>query len=118
MTQAIAIVTHNDIARDGWINTHGIGLEGSIQATRRELERAFGAPILGGGEKVTCHWQLVLTRGDEASVVATVYDWKRHDAPALDEVCSWHVGGHSRYAAELLHAAFRQSLHAHAGSAA
>lgn len=102
------ITTHED----SYIETHGTSLQGKIQATMFELEAAFGSPmsfVFDENEKSTTQWDLMFTT-KAGNVVATIYDWKRgSEVPEPDEVISWHIGGHSQQAVDLVHRAFRKA---------
>ena len=79
------------------VNIHMTHLQGSIVATRREIEAVFGAPTVEGEfDKTTTEWRLQFDDG----TVATIYDWKRYDlgAPAMDERITWNIGGHAAQA--------------------
>lgn len=74
------------------VNIHMTHLQGSIVATRREIEAAFGAPTVEGEfDKTTTEWWIEFDDG----LVATIYDWKRYElgAPAMDERITWNIGG-------------------------
>lgn len=90
--------THNE----GPINTHMTQLQGYIQGTLLEMTRAFGKPR-AGADGSFFYWQVLWPDG----VVATIYDWGQPQAPEVNDVIGWHVGGHDRATAERLHAAFR-----------
>ena len=99
--------THNDAP----IDTNGTHLFGYIQATRAQLEVAFGPAEECGGEedKVTTMWEIQFDNDS----VATIYDWKRYGqgAPEPHELESWHIGALSKQAEWSVHEAFR-SAHA------
>lgn len=80
------------------VSIDGTWLQGSIVATRRELEAAFGAPFDGDGYKTTTEWAICFEDG----TISTIYDWKRYElgAPAMDERITWNVGGRSFAAVE------------------
>lgn len=81
------------------VSIDGTWLQGSIVATRRELEAAFGAPSFEGeGDKTTTEWDILFDDG----TISTIYDWKRYElgAPAMDERITWNVGGRSFAAVE------------------
>lgn len=77
-------------------------LQGYINITHDELSRVFGKPdpIQCSDGKVTTEW--IIEFADKT--IATIYDWKRYElgAPKKDELYEWHIGGHSRKAAELV----------------
>jgi hypothetical protein len=65
--------------------------------TRKELETFFGSPIEFVSGKVTTEWILNLD-----SEIVTIYDYKNELAPAFDESYTWHIGGNSPKAVELV----------------
>lgn len=74
------------------VNANGTWLQGYMEATRREIEFAFGEPCFEGeGDKTTTEWELLFEDG----TVATIYDWKRYEmgAPEMDERTTWNIGG-------------------------
>lgn len=80
------------------VSANGTWLQGSIVATRRELEATFGAPFDGDGYKTTTEWDILFIDG----TVSTIYDWKRYDlgAPSMDERITWNIGGRDPIAVE------------------
>ncbi len=78
----------------------GTALEGYITTTRRALAAKFGEPDMTGtiDNKITTEWVLKFEDG----TIADIYDWKRDwddlGAPELDEVYTWHIGGHGKAA--------------------
>lgn len=98
--------THNDKS----IDLTGTQLVGYIQATRAQLEVAFGSPIeksSSADEPITTNWKIQFENGK----VAMIYDWKRYDrgAPGADEVVDWHIGTHSKRTEWLVHDTFREA---------
>lgn len=81
-----------------WQEVNGTSLRGYVTATRREMERVFGAPDTELQDKVTTEWRIKFDCG----TVATIYDWKRYEdgAPGMDEEYQWHIGGHDYKAVE------------------
>lgn len=87
------------VAHDNWTTkVNGSSLRGYVCTTYGELVARFGQP-LGAGDKVTAEWLLEFSNG----VVATIYDWKESETPY--GVYSWHIGGHTGEAVELVKAA-------------
>ena len=86
---------------DWTTEVNGTHLQGYVTTTRRALETMFGKPFEYTDDypywdgKTTTEWLIQFDDG----VIATVYDWKRN-SPALDETCTWHIGGHGFEAAE------------------
>lgn len=77
-------------------NATGSSLVGYLEnVTRSELEQTFGTPWEyepdHGDGKITTEW--IITIDGE---LATIYDWKRSEAPDYNERITWHVGGFSR----------------------
>jgi len=104
---AKTFTTHNTCAAP--INTNGTSLHGYINATRKQLETVFGAPVEYGEDdgdgKVTTTWDIQFVDG----TVATLYDWKRDEAgaPEADEIIDWHIGGMGIGSVPKVHEAFR-----------
>jgi hypothetical protein len=78
------------------LKANGTCLQGSINTTFSNLEKAFGEPFYpnSGDGKVICEWVLEFTDG----TIATIYCWKVSQVP-LGEY-NWHIGGHSEKAVE------------------
>lgn len=98
------IQTHNDAD----IDLNMTSLEGYIRGTRRALTAAFGEPMLDADEdsKTNCEWHLRITDGSTVTV-ASIYSWKEGRIVDLDEVISFHIGGHNKQAVTVVHEAFR-----------
>lgn len=93
-------------------------MQGYIRATYGDLVAVFGEPTTAiDGYKVTLEWRLTFDWVGGKNVV-TIYDWKEtslYDAelPSPAEFLestkttpySWHVGGHSSSANDLVHMA-------------
>lgn len=92
------------------VNTDFTGLQGYIQATKRELVKAFGLPDQIALDKSSTYWSIRFEDG----TIATVYDYFRNGAavvaPGLDDVIGWHVGGHNRQVDLYVHQALRDAL--------
>ena len=93
--------TFKNISRDDALDqADDIGLEGFITTTRRALAAKFGEPDETGtiDNKITTEWTILF----DGKTVATIYDYKRYEddleAPELDEVYRWHIGGQSKAA--------------------
>lgn len=95
--------THADRA----INMNFTSLQGHIQGTLAEMQKAFGTPCPMNGERSNFHWTIEFADG----TVATIYDWNLRAAPQLDEIVSWNIGGHSEQARTTVHQAFRAAHH-------
>lgn len=98
--------THND----GDIELQGTSLEGYIQATRAQLEKVFGQPLLddggtGSDGKVPLWWEVQFENG----AVARIYVYCR-PAPQMNDLVSWHVGTARAADVGLVHEAFRDAL--------
>jgi hypothetical protein len=88
-------------------NVLGTSVQGSVIATRRRIEAAFGAPTFfcdDEDEKVTTEWGLEFSDGSGRTVIATVYDWKRYEMgpPGMGEECEWNIGGKDARVVELV----------------
>lgn len=93
-------ITHQDAE----INDHLTMLKGSIQATRKQLNVAFGQCRQGPSSRVAHDWKLEFRDG----TVATIYDWESE--PVADDVpYNWRIGGRTHRAVELVHQAFREA---------
>lgn len=90
----------------GPIDIQGTSMQGSIQATMKELTRAFGNPQASAHSRSTTCWDILFEDG----TVATIYDWGKDEwsgAPRPDSVVFWHIGGKDRRAVYLVHQQFR-----------
>lgn len=92
--------THNQAV----IDDHLTMLQGSIQATRAQLIKAFGEPLQGLSSRVLNDWKIQFDDG----TVAAIYDWKTDPLPD-DEPYSWRIRGKNHRAVELVHQAFRKA---------
>ena len=104
------LTTHNTTT--GYVDTTFTQKQGTIHATPNQIEKAFGLPILYEQDeytKSTTEWEIEFISDQGIKVIATIYDWKRIGAPALNQSITWHIGGHDHYAVELVHQAFRQA---------
>lgn len=77
----------------------GTCLQGYVNTTYANIERAFGKPTMGPnvqGDKTTCEWEILFEDGTPA----TIYDWK------VDEtdfgLTRWHIGGNSKHSVALV----------------
>ena len=83
------------------VETNGTSLKGYVTTTMRELNAVFGEPTFYyPGDKVTVEWAHTFSDGS----VATIYDWKRYEleAPDMDEVMEYNIGGFNRDVVELV----------------
>lgn len=80
---------------DTHVNVEGCHYQGTIRTTYDTLERVFGEPAGGDGEKTTAQWRILFADG----TVATVYDYHYNGRPKTpyDEY-EWHIGGLDEYA--------------------
>jgi hypothetical protein len=86
-------------------NASGTSLQGYIEATYEELVKVFGQPKYGPDaqeDKTTCEWCLWID-----DTLVTIYDWKTCYTPM--NTYSWHIGGNTKEAPELVYDAFFQS---------
>ena len=81
-----------------YLSATGTSLQGYINASYDELIEAFGEPTGDGdGFKVDVEWVLRF----DGETIATIYNWKNgqnHEGDAgmdVEDMTSWHVGGHS-----------------------
>jgi hypothetical protein len=83
--------THNTTS----INTGGSSLIGNVDATYKELNSLFGAPIKSDDGKTDAQWQIKFSDG----TVASIYNWKDGKAylgeigKPVEQITDWHVGG-------------------------
>lgn len=71
------------------VSIAGTSRKGTLTASRKEIERQFGAPD-NGYPKTTYHWQIRFPGGD----VATIYDYYGSNQMAgPEEEVEWSVGG-------------------------
>lgn len=94
----------HDIFTAHWSNAAGSSLVGYLEdVTRSELEQTFGSPHEiqpdEGDGKVTTEWVITID-----GVLATIYDWKRSQAPGMDERITWHIGGFTSRVADTVNA--------------
>ncbi len=105
--------THNDAEIDIFNTSWHYA---TIQATRADLTKAFGQPMLGG-DKVQYEWNLKFEDG----TICTIYDWKE---PEFSDtaVIAWHIGNEDGTSTgrvtSLVHNAFREAHGLSARSAA
>lgn len=82
-------------------------LVGSIQATRAQMTKAFGKPLVRGGSRASNEWHLAFEDG----TVATVYDFRRcAEGQGDDTPIAWTVGGQRAMVLTRVHMAFRQQM--------
>ena len=101
------VLNHNQT----WIDTTGTYKVGTIQATRNQLEKAFGTAISyvpEEGNKVTTEWELRI-KTVNGEFVASIHDWKRAEPSGRDQSISWTVAGKEYEVNELVHQAFRKA---------
>lgn len=83
----------------------GTHLQGEMIISYDSLVHLFGQPLDGDGYKTQAEWVIQFEDG----TVATIYDWKLgacylgedEGIPAM-EVDSWHIGGRSQHAYNLV----------------
>ena len=71
----------------------------TIDSTVNALKSVLGKPSYvdnGCGDKINFEWILETDNSD----VFTVYDWKEYRKLDLDEVVTFHIGGHSKRVTE------------------
>ena len=105
--QVIKIETHDEV----FVDTFSTFKQGTIQAKRSQLEKAFKSPMTylpEDGMKTSTQWELKFTTPN-GCFVATIYDWKRPQAPEQNEMITWSIGGHYNIVVELVHQAFRRA---------
>lgn len=96
-------ITH----REAVIDLDFTSLQGTIQATMRQMVKAFGQPVEQPLDKrASAEWSLQFSDG----TVASIYTWKR-ERPSEDDPIpvSFFIGGNSGHAVSLVHQAFRKS---------
>lgn len=82
----------------------GTSFQGTITTTYDTLEKTFGEPYGGDGEKVTCEWRIEFDDG----TVATIYDWKQDRTPYGEY--EWHIGGFDESAVAAVHEAVENMI--------
>jgi hypothetical protein len=103
-------ITHND---DDLINIGGTSYKGTISANYIDLEDTFGEPLEGDDYKTDAEWVVSFTVGD-ATVVATIYNWKNgknycgDDGDDVLDIREWNVGGHDPMCVTLVEQAIRE----------
>ena len=86
------------------IDLTGVCYQGVIRTTYDTLEKTFGEPRGGDGEKVTCEWRIEFDDG----TVATIYDWKQQRTPYGEY--EWHIGGHDESAVAAVYEAVEDMI--------
>lgn len=79
----------------GNADINGTCLQGYVETTYARIVEVFGEPT-SGGDKTTAEWDITFDDG----TVATIYDWKEYSTPK--GYYDWHIGGHSKWAVELV----------------
>lgn len=102
--------THN---ADDLININGTSYQGTISANYIDLEDTFGDPLDGDNYKTDAEWVVSFTVGD-ATVVATIYNWKNgksycgDDGEDVLDIREWNVGGHDPMCVALVEQAIKE----------
>ena len=82
-------------------NPNLTSLQGYIECSYNELCKLFGRPFKYEGDKVTTEWNLTIRDDDDISHTIIIYDWKEAKPPR--GIYNWHIGGHNKAAARVLH---------------
>ena len=92
----------------------GTSLQGHITATYAELVELFGKPHDCFDDfKIDAEWYVEFDDG----TVATIYNFKNGrsylgpDAPAVEDIKSWNIGGNTYKAADKIDEIFEASTH-------
>ena len=80
-------MTHETMS--GWTWSNGTSLQGYVATTAGTLTRVFGEPS-EGCDKTWNQWTIRFPGGS----IATIYDWKLYDPLPINQLYSWHIGGH------------------------
>ena len=95
--QMVKLQTHNDSV----IDINGTCLQGYVDASSEDLVEQFGAPMIGDSrDKVEYEWNIMI--GDQP---ISIYSWKNYGEKSFEQIDSWHVGGRSHEAIDLLNEA-------------
>lgn len=89
---------------DGPVVIDGASYQGTIRTTYDTLEKVFGEPRGGDGEKVTREWRIEFHDG----TVATIYDWMQKRTPYNEY--DWHIGGHDENAVTAVYQAIEDVI--------
>lgn len=87
-----------------FIDTNMTSLQGVITATYDQVVAKFGQPTIADEYKIDAIWEIEFANG----TVATIYNWKNGknyngpDGMDVQDMTSWHVGGHDYHAFELV----------------
>jgi hypothetical protein len=107
------------IIQNGNTNIDGTHLQGYIECSYDDLVNTFGTPTIEGGmeTKIEVEWELTFiesTRTDDNHEVVTIYNWKNgkrycgeEEGLEVQDIKQWHIGGHRRYAVDLVHDAIK-----------
>lgn len=102
--------THNQTPD---IDVNFTSLQGSIEVSYEVLCALLGEPLEGDGRKTDAEWHLISVPD---GVVATIYNWKNGrnylgaDGLNVQDITTWHVGGHSQLADELVQKMIKEAL--------
>lgn len=80
----------------------GTCLQGYVVTTFDDLVSVFGPPHMEKGDKITVEWCFETDDG----IRFTIYDWKLLSTPLKSY--SWHIGGHSYQAVDVVQSILRQ----------
>ena len=93
----IEVQTHND----GNIDVNGTCLQGYVHGPGQQLVEKFGEPLLGWAQdKVEYEWNIMI-----GGQPISIYSWKNYGEKEFEQIDSWHVGGRSHEAIDLLNEA-------------
>ena len=91
----VQVQTHND-TNISVAGTWNVGYLNNTQG--QQLVEKFGEPLLGHPtDKVEFEWNLLI-EGKPVSI----YSWKNYGEKSFEQIDSWHVGGRSHEAIDLL----------------
>ena len=95
--QMAKLRTHNDEI----IDINGTCLQGYVDASAEDLVEQFGAPMIGDSrDKVEYEWNIM-----NGAPPTSIYSWKNYGEKSFEQIDSWHVGGRSHEAIDLLNEA-------------
>lgn len=90
----------------------GTGLRGYVDTTARQLTEVFGEPKLDAtADKTNLEWNIKFDDG----TIASIYDWKEDQVPALDKRMEYHIGGKSEKAVQQIARYLKDAPVTHSG---
>ena len=107
------------IIQNGNTNAGGTCLQGYVECSYDDLVNTFGTPTIEGGmeTKIEVEWELTFydpAKNFKEVGIVTIYNWKNgkrycgeQEGLEVQDIKQWHIGGHRRYAVDLVHDAIK-----------